>query len=31
MDLLRLGSNVQMVILGMVLILAVVLDRYRSA
>jgi ABC-type xylose transport system permease subunit len=26
-----LGSNVQMVILGIVLILAVVLDRYRFA
>jgi len=31
MDLLRLGSNVQMVILGIVLICAVVLDRYRAA
>jgi ribose transport system permease protein len=30
MDLLRLGSNVQMVILGIVLIFAVVADRYRS-
>jgi ribose transport system permease protein len=31
MDLLRLGSNYQMIILGVVLIGAVVLDRYRAA
>jgi ribose/xylose/arabinose/galactoside ABC-type transport system permease subunit len=31
MDLLRLGSNYQMIILGVVLICAVVLDRYRAA
>ncbi len=31
MDLLRLGSNYQMIILGLVLICAVVLDRYRGA
>jgi ribose/xylose/arabinose/galactoside ABC-type transport system permease subunit len=31
MDLLRLGSNFQMIILGVVLIGAVVLDRYRAA
>jgi len=30
MDLLRLGSNYQMIILGVVLIAAVVLDRYRA-
>jgi ribose transport system permease protein len=30
MDLLRLGSNYQMIILGLVLIAAVVLDRYRA-
>jgi len=30
MDLLRLGSNMQMVILGIVLVFAVVVDRYRS-
>ena len=31
MDLLRLGSNIQMIILGVVLVCAVVLDRYRGA
>ncbi len=31
MDMLRLGSNIQMVILGVVLIFAVVMDRYKAA
>ena len=31
MDLLRIGSNYQMIMLGVVLVGAVVLDRYRTA
>jgi ABC-type xylose transport system permease subunit len=31
MDLLRIGSNYQMIVLGIVLVGAVVLDRYRLA
>ena len=31
MDLLRIGSNYQMIVLGIVLVGAVVLDRYRAA
>ena len=31
MDLLRIGSNYQMIVLGIVLVGAVVLDRYRIA
>ena len=30
-DLLRIGSNYQMIVLGIVLVGAVVLDRYRAA
>jgi ribose transport system permease protein len=30
MDLVRLGSNYQMIVLGIVLVAAVILDRYRA-